>query len=161
MVSAIRQYELPQMYVCPLPLKAPLPPHPSSRVVTEHQRWAPCITQQTPTGSLFYIWQCVCSNANLSNRPALSFPCCVQKCVVYVCVSFAAVQAGSSVLPRKSILAEEHFLIRPLIPHSSSDDRHASHAEVFTVKTSAVYAKASLLVFRGSFPLLTKFRAPT
>ena len=70
-------------------------------------------------------------------------------------------QVGSSVLPRKSILAEEHFLIHLLIPHSSSDDRHASRAEVFTAKTSAVYAKASLLVVRGSFPLLTKFQAPT
>ena len=39
--------------------------------------WAPCVTQQIPTGYLFYIWSCTCFNASLSICPNLSFPCCV------------------------------------------------------------------------------------
>ena len=142
-------------------MHAPPSPSHSSKVVTEHQFWVPCLTRQTPTDYLFYIWQCACSNALLSNHPTLSFRYCVQKFVVSVCVAFAALQVGSVVLPRNSILAEEHFLTHSLIPPSSSEDRHASHTEVFTEKTRAVYAKPSLLVFRGSVPLLTKFWAPT
>ena len=153
MVSAIQQCGMSRIYVWPLPLNPP--PHPTP---LKHQLWVPRITQQTPTGYLFNIRQCECSHAILSNHPTLSFPYSVQNFVVPVFVSFAALQVGSSVLPQKSILAEEHFLIHSSIPYSSSDDRHVSHTEVFTEETCAVHAKASLLVFRGSFPLLQNSR---
>ena len=51
MVFAIHQYELTiGIQVCPLPFT------PSLQVVTEQQLWVPCITHETCTGYLFYIW---------------------------------------------------------------------------------------------------------
>ena len=46
---------------------------------------------------LFYIWWSVCFNTSLSSHPTLSFPHCDQKALLYVCVSFAALQMGSLV----------------------------------------------------------------
>ena len=40
-----------------------------------------------PTGSLFYMWPFICFHAAVSICPALSFPHCVHKSVLYVCVS--------------------------------------------------------------------------
>ena len=71
---------------------------PSFQVVTEHQLWVPCIIRQTPTGYLFYIQYCICFSATLSNHPTLYFSHCVQKSVLYVCVSFTALPIGSLVL---------------------------------------------------------------
>ena len=51
----------------------------------------------TPAGSLFYMWWCVCFHAALSIHPTLSFPHCVHKSVLYVCISTAALQIGSAV----------------------------------------------------------------
>ena len=46
--------------------------------------------QQLPTGYLFHIWQCVCTNAARSMCPTLSFPGCVHVDVFLVCVSIPA-----------------------------------------------------------------------
>ena len=36
--------------------------------------WAPCVTQQMPTGYLFHICYCICFHSTLSIRPTLSLP---------------------------------------------------------------------------------------
>ena len=61
-----------------------------SQVITERWLWVPCIIHQTPTGYVFYVRQCVCFNAFLSNHPTLSFSHLVKKSVLYIFVSFAA-----------------------------------------------------------------------
>ncbi|CAI9178473.1 unnamed protein product [Rangifer tarandus platyrhynchus] len=43
-------------------------------------------------------WWCIYFNAPLSVCPTLSFPRCVRKCVLYVCVSIPALSVGSLVL---------------------------------------------------------------
>ena len=47
----------------------------------------------------FSIRKWKCFNAPLSIHPTLSFPHCAHKSVLYVCVSIAALQIGSSVPP--------------------------------------------------------------
>jgi len=47
----------------------------------------------------FNIQKWKCFNAPLSIRPTLSFPHCAHKSVLYVCVSVAALQIGSSIPP--------------------------------------------------------------
>ena len=54
------------------------------------QLWVPWVIYQTHTGHLFYIWQCICFNAIFSNHPTFFFSHWVQKSVLCVCVSFAA-----------------------------------------------------------------------
>ena len=48
----------PQVHTRPLPPEplSPLPPHPTSRGGHRALGWAPCVTQQIPTGCIFYIW---------------------------------------------------------------------------------------------------------
>ena len=75
-----------------------LPPHPTPLGCHRALGWVPCIKQQIPTGYLFYIRQCVCFSATLSVHPTFSFPHCVRKSVLYICVSIAALQISSSVL---------------------------------------------------------------
>ena len=79
------------------------PPTASLQVVTEHWLWVPCVIRQTPTGYLFYVWLCICFNAIFSSHPTLSFPLCIQKSVLYVCVSFGALNIGSLALFLHSI----------------------------------------------------------
>ena len=47
----------PQGYMCPLPLEPPshLPFHPPPLGCHRELDWVPCVTQQIPTGCLFYI----------------------------------------------------------------------------------------------------------
>ena len=59
--------------------------------------WAPCAIQQLPIGSLFYTWSYIYANATLSIYPTLYFPLYVHKPVLYVWVSFVALQIGSPV----------------------------------------------------------------
>ena len=55
----------------------------------------PCVLQQIPTGHLFlHVAACMFQCQSL-NFPTLSCPCCVHKCVLYVCISTAAPQIGS------------------------------------------------------------------
>ena len=75
-----------------LPLPTPLHPLGCHRA----PGWAPCIIQQIPTGWLFYIGN-VYVSLPLWICPTLSIPYCVHKSVLYVFVSIAALQIGSSV----------------------------------------------------------------
>ena len=84
---------------CVPPAWTPAPtflPTPSLWVVPEHQLWVSCFMHQTCAGHLFYIWQYTCFNAILSNHPTLTFSHKVQKSVLHICVSFAALYIGLS-----------------------------------------------------------------
>ena len=48
------------------------------------------------TDHLFYLWQYTCFNAILSNHPTLAFAHRLQKSILYICFSFAALYIGSS-----------------------------------------------------------------
>ena len=67
---------VPSLLTLP-PTSHPVPP---LCVITEPQIWAPCVTQQTPTGYLFDIWWCICFSAALPVCPILSSIHCVQIC---------------------------------------------------------------------------------
>ena len=54
--------------------------------------WAPWVIEQIPTGYL-----CICFRATLFVRSTHSFPCCVRKSLLHVCISTAALQMNSSV----------------------------------------------------------------
>ena len=90
LVFAIRQYELAIGTHVSLPPSSPLTP--PLQIITERWFWVPCIIHQTPTGYVFYVRQCVCFSAFLSNHPTLSFSHLVKKSVLYICVSFAALR---------------------------------------------------------------------
>ena len=67
----------------------PLPsPIPSLQVVTEQQRviLLPGSYIVFPPAVCF-TYANICPNATLSTHPTLSFPCCVHKPVLYVCIS--------------------------------------------------------------------------
>ena len=74
MVFAIHQYEsATSMHVFPsfYPPRSLLTP--SFQVVPEHQFWVPCFMHRPCPGHLFYVWQCTCFNAILSNHSTLAF----------------------------------------------------------------------------------------
>ena len=50
------------------------------------------------TSCLFYTWQCIYVSATLPIHLILTFPHCVYKSVLYVCISVHALQMGSSLL---------------------------------------------------------------
>ena len=54
-------------------------PSPRPLACTRALGWAPCVTQQMPTGYLFHICYCICFHSTLSIHPTLSFPLCVHK----------------------------------------------------------------------------------
>ena len=60
-------------------------------VIPVHQPQASCILHQTWTGYLFLIWYYTCFNAIIPNHPPPSLSHRVQKTVLYICVSFAAI----------------------------------------------------------------------
>ena len=98
MVSAVHHRgSATQTHVPSLLNPAPPATHPSAWVIAEPRVWAPCITQQTPTGALLlYIWWYMCFNAHLSIRPTHSFPHRVHKPVLSVCVCTAALRISTS-----------------------------------------------------------------
>ena len=54
-----------------------------------------CIAQQAPTGWLFCMWSWVLLlsfSTALSSHRSLFLPCCDHESVLYVCISFAALQ---------------------------------------------------------------------
>ena len=55
MISAIRQHESPQVYICPFLLEPPslLPSHPTPLVVTEHQSALPESHSKFPLAGCF------------------------------------------------------------------------------------------------------------
>ena len=67
-------------------------------VIPEPWLWVPCFMHQTCPGHLFYIWKYTCFSAILSNHATLAFSHRVQKSVLYICVSFAVLHIGSSLL---------------------------------------------------------------
>ena len=81
-----------------MPPSSHLPLHPTPLGCHRALTWAPCVPQQIPTGYLLCIWWWICFSATLSVHPTLSFPCCVCKSVLYVCISIAALQIDSSIL---------------------------------------------------------------
>ena len=83
-------------YVAPSWPSSPLQPHSTPLGCHKVPVWAPWVIQQIPTGYLFYIWWCMSFYATVSICPTLSFPSCPES-VLYVCVSTAALQIGSSV----------------------------------------------------------------
>ena len=55
--------------------------------------WAgPCAAQLLPASCLCYTWECICVSATLSVCRTLSFPHCVHKSLLCVCVSTPALQ---------------------------------------------------------------------
>ena len=58
------------------------------------KRWIPLSSR---AADLFSVWYCVCFQAALSICPTLSFPNCVHKSVLHVCISTAVLQIGSLV----------------------------------------------------------------
>ena len=67
-----------QVYICPFRLEplSHFSPHPTPLGCHRALCWSPCVTQQIPTGHLFYIWQCICFHATLnSSHPLLLLLC--------------------------------------------------------------------------------------
>ena len=80
------------------PSWASLPPPPSHFL--HHHRapgWAPCVTQQLPTGYLFCTWQCIYFKATLTICPTFTSPRCVHKSIIHIGISIPALQMGSTV----------------------------------------------------------------
>ena len=73
-------------------------PVPSLWVVSVHQPQASSIMHRTWSGDSFRIWYYTCFNAILPNHPTLSLSHRVQKTVIYICVSFAVLHTGLSLL---------------------------------------------------------------
>ena len=66
----------PQVYISPLPPdpSSHLPSHPTLLDCHRTLGWAPCVTQQIPTGYLLHMVIYICFRATLSICPTLSFP---------------------------------------------------------------------------------------
>ena len=77
-------------------LPASLPPHPTPLSCHRALVRSWPHTSNSHLLSSLHI-QSVCFNAIPSSHPILSFPHCVEKSVLYVCVSFPALHIGSSV----------------------------------------------------------------
>ena len=73
-------------------------PIPSLCVVPVRQPQASSIMHRTWTGDSFHIWFYTCFNVILPNHPTLSLSHRVQKTVLYICVSFAVLHTGLSLL---------------------------------------------------------------
>ena len=92
-----------QVFICPLPFEPPShpPPHPVPLGCHRALGWAPCVTQQIPTGYLAYIWWGICFHATFSIHHTLSIPT--------VSSSLFSMSA-SSLLPHKYV--HQHDLSR-------------------------------------------------
>ena len=76
------------IYVHPVPLEPPSPPTiPHSRSSGHHRvpGWAPCAVQQLPSSYIFYTQEFIYVNVTFSICSTLSFPCCVNRSVLYIC----------------------------------------------------------------------------
>ena len=74
------------VYTWPLPLETPSHLLPQRTHLGCHRApgWAPCVIQQIPTGSLFYMWQCMFSCYSLNSSQPLLPLLCPQVC--FLCV---------------------------------------------------------------------------
>ena len=66
-----------------LPSHSPIPFHP-----LVHQRAASWAVPRLPSSCLFYTWWYIYMSMLLSACPTVSFPCCVHRSILYICVSF-------------------------------------------------------------------------
>ena len=57
--------------------------------------WAPVSYSSSPLTILHMVG--IYINATFTNSPTLSFPCCVFKSILYICVSIPSLKIGSSV----------------------------------------------------------------
>ena len=85
----------PQVYTCPLPLEPPSHPLPSLSVSLSTGFGFPASYSKCPLATYFTYGDARFS-ATLANGPTLSCPRCAHKPVLYVRVSSAALQIGSS-----------------------------------------------------------------
>ena len=85
----------PGIHMSPPSLTSLPPPTPShlSRLSQSTRLRSLCHTANSHF--LFLVWQCICFHVPLSIHPILSFPHC-DKSVLYVCISLATLQLGSS-----------------------------------------------------------------
>ena len=86
----------PQVYTCPPHSKLPfyLPPHP----VPLGHCWAPALGALLHVLNLHWssiLYMVMYMFCILSNHPTLTFSHWVQKSVLYICISFAALHVGS------------------------------------------------------------------
>ena len=81
----------PQVHIGPLPLETPshLPPHPSPLGCHRAVGWAPCVTEQIPTGDLSYIlmymFPCYPLNSSYLLPPILCLPVCSLHLCLHCC----------------------------------------------------------------------------
>ena len=90
----------PQVYMCPLHPEHPSHLHPHTIPSGCHRALALGALLHTSNShwlSISHMLMYICFSAILSNHPTLFFSYWVQKSVLYVCVSFAALYIGSSV----------------------------------------------------------------
>ena len=101
LISVIHQHELAIGVHMSLPLEPPshLWPFPTPLDCCGSLVWGPWVIQRIPIGCLFYIQYCTGVHAALFIHLNLSFlsPALVHKSVLYICISIAALQIGSSV----------------------------------------------------------------
>ena len=98
LVSAIQQCESAISIHVSLPLEHPLHPHHilPLLVVTEHQVELTALYSHFQL-AIFFTYSNVYVSVTLLIHPTLSFPYCVHKSVLYVCVSILTLHIGSSV----------------------------------------------------------------
>ena len=80
------------MYIYPLPLEPLSPPSHPSRSPESTWPSSPCYT----AASHCFTHDSICVSVHLSVHPIPSFPCCVHKALLQVCVHVPALQMGSS-----------------------------------------------------------------
>jgi len=69
-------------------LSLPFPSHPPLQVITECQAGLPVLYNSFPLViNIYFTRESVCISAAFSVRHTLSFPCCVCKSILYVCMS--------------------------------------------------------------------------
>ena len=78
----------------------PAPTIPPLQVVTGRQPRSLCYTAASRQLICFTHEECIymCVNATFSISPSLSFPHCVRKSILFVCISISSLWIGSSVL---------------------------------------------------------------
>ena len=82
-----------QLYICPLPLEPLFHPTPIPPRLSQSPTLSSCTLQQLPTSVLFHT----CSVYMSVRHPTLSFPYCVCRLILYICVSVPALQISPSV----------------------------------------------------------------
>lgn len=56
------------------------------------------MSQSSFSLAICFTYDSICVYATFSIHPTLSFPCCVDKSVLYICITIPSLQIGSSVL---------------------------------------------------------------